>query len=77
MRTLGGILLKICSKTMYPIYIRGSLLRRSLISPMHSSSTTPLIALPSFHVLNCKQYYRLLEFLNDTLVYMEPEVLNI
>ena len=44
---------------------------------MHSPSTTPLIALPSFHVLNFKQYYRLLEFLDDTLVYMQPEVLNI
>ena len=44
---------------------------------MHVPSTTPLIALPCFHLLNAKDYYRLFEFLTDTLAHMQPEVLNI
>ena len=39
-----------------------------VISSMHSLSTTPLITLPRFP---------LLEFLNDTSVHMQVEVLNI
>ena len=55
MQTLRGILIKTCSKTMQRIYTRGSLQGRSLINSMHAPSTTPLIALPCFHLLNCKR----------------------
>ena len=44
---------------------------------MHVPSTTPLIARPYFHLLIAKDYYRLFEFLTDTLAHMQPEVLNI
>ena len=54
MHTLRGILIKTCSTTMQRIYTRGSLQRRSLINSMHAPSTTPLIALHCFHLLNCK-----------------------
>ena len=54
MQTLRGILVKACSKTMQRIYTRGSLQGYSIISWMHAPSTTPLIALPCFHLLNCK-----------------------
>ena len=50
---------------------------RSHIKSMHAPSTTPLIALPCFHVRNCKDYYRLFEFLDDTLLHMQPEVLTL
>ena len=49
---------------------------RSLISSMHSLSTTPLIALPRFNLLNCKRIIQV-EFLNDTLTHIQLEVLNI
>ena len=55
MQTLRGILIKTCSKTMQRIYTRGSLQGRSLINSVHAPSTTPLIALPCFHLLNCKR----------------------
>ena len=55
MQTLRGILIKTCSKTMQRIYTRVSLQGRSLINSMHAPSTTPLIALPCFHLLNCKR----------------------
>ena len=55
MQTLRGILIKTCSKTMQRIYTRGSLQGCSLINSMHAPSTTPLIALPCFHLLNCKR----------------------
>ena len=48
----------------------------SLISAMHSLSTTSLITLPRFPLLNCKRILQV-EFLNDTLVHMQLEVLNI
>ena len=54
MQTLRGILIKTCSKTMQRIYTRVSLQGRSLINSMHAPSTTPIIALPCFHLLNCK-----------------------
>ena len=76
METLRGILIKTCSEPMQRIYIIGSLLGRSLINSMHSLSTTPLIVLPCFSYLTAKEYYRLFEFLNDTLVHMQSEVLN-
>ena len=57
-------------------FTRGSLLGRSLISSMHSHSTTPLITLPRFPLLNCKRIVQV-EFLNDTLVHIQLEVLNI
>ena len=43
---------------------------------MHSLSTTPLITLPPFPLLNCKKILQV-EFLNDTLVHIQLEVLNI
>ena len=55
MQTLRGILIKTCSKTMLGIYTRESVPRRSLINSMYAPSTTPLIALPCFHLLNCKR----------------------
>ena len=55
---------------------RGSLLELSLINSMYSLSTTPLITLPHFSLLNCKWTLQV-EFLNNTLVYMELEVLKI
>ena len=48
----------------------------SLISAMHSLSTTSLITLPRFPLLNCKRILQL-EFLNDTFIHMQLEVLNI
>ena len=55
MQTLRGILIKTCSKTMLQIYTRGSLQGRSLINSMHAPCTTPLIAQPCFHLVNCKR----------------------
>ena len=55
MQTLRGILIKTCSKTMQRIYTRVALQGPSLINSMHAPSTTPLIALPCFHLLNCKR----------------------
>ena len=49
---------------------------RSLINSMHSLSTTPLIMLPRFPLLNCNRILQV-EFLNDTLAHMQLEVLNI
>ena len=77
MQTLRAILIKTCSKTMQRIYTRGSLQGRSLINSMHAPSATPLIALPCFHLLNCKKLLKLFEFLNDTLLHMQPEVLTL
>ena len=54
MQTFKSILIKTCSKAMKRIYTRGSLWSRSLINSMHAPSTTSLIALPCFHLLNCK-----------------------
>ena len=42
---------------------------------MHSLSTTPLITLPRFPLLNCKRILQV-EF-NDTLVHIQLETLNI
>ena len=70
---LKGILIKTCSEPMQRIYIRGSLLGRSLINSMHSLSTILLTALPCFPLL----YYRLFEFLYDTLAHIQPDFLNI
>ena len=55
MQTLRDILIKTCSKTMQRIYTRGSLQGRSLINSMHAPCTTPQIAQPCFHLLNCKR----------------------
>ena len=55
MKTVIGFLIKTCSKTIQWIYTRGSLQGRSLINAMHAPSTTPLIALPCFHLLNCQR----------------------
>ena len=57
-------------------FTRGSLMGRSLINSMHSLSTTPLIMLPRFPLLNCNRILQV-EFLNDTLAHMQLEVLNI
>ena len=43
---------------------------------MYFLSTTQLIMLPRFLLLNCKRRLRV-QFLNDTLVHTELEVLNI
>ena len=45
----------ICSKTMQQIYTRRNLQGRSLRKSIHASSTTPLIALPCFQLLNFKR----------------------
>ena len=76
METLKRTLIKMCSKPMQQINTQGSLLGRSLISSMHSPSTTPLITLPHFPSLTGKRILQV-EFLNDTLVHMQLEVLNI
>ena len=57
-------------------FTRGFLLGRSLISSMHSLPTISLTTLPHFPLLNCKRILQV-EFLNDTLVHMQLEVLNI
>ena len=62
---------------MQPIYTRGSLQARSLMNLRHVPSTTPLIALPCFHLLNSKYYYRLFEFLNDALLHMQTDALTL
>ena len=54
MQTFRGILIKTCSKTMQRIYLRGLLQGHFLINSMHAPSITSLIALPCFHLLNCK-----------------------
>ena len=41
------------------------------------SLTTPLIALPCFHLLDCKRLLQVFKFLNDTLLHMQPEVLTL
>ena len=71
METLKHILIKTCSKPMHQIYMLG----HSLISSMHSLSTKPLI-MPRFPLLDCKIILQV-EFLSDTLVHMQLEVLNI
>ena len=55
MQTLKGILIKTCSKTMQRIYTKGSLQGLFFVNSMHVPSTTPLIALTCFHLLNCKR----------------------
>ena len=55
MQILRGILIKTFSETMQRTYTRGFLQGRSLISSLHGTSTTPLIALPCFHLLNCQR----------------------
>ena len=75
METLRGILIKTFSEPMQRIYTRGSLLERSLINLIHCLFTTPLIVLPCFPLLKCKIILQV-EFLNDSLVHMQPEVLN-
>ena len=75
METLKRIVIKMCSKPMQRIYTMvpaGAF----VISSMHSLSTTPLITLPRFPLLNCKRILQV-EFLDDTLVHMQLEVLNI
>ena len=69
------LIIKTCSKPMQRNYT-GSLLGRSLINSMHSLSTTPLITLPRFLLLNCKRILQV-EFLNDILVHTQLELLNI
>ena len=54
MQILRAMLIKTCSKTMQRIYTEESLQWRSLINSMHARSTSPLTALPYFHLLNCK-----------------------
>ena len=46
------------------------------VSSMYSLSTTPLITLPYFPLLNRKLTLQV-EFLNDTLVHMQLELLKI
>ena len=74
METLSRILIKTCSEPMQQIYNRVPA-GRSLITSMHSLSTTPLITLSRFPLLNCKRILQV-EFLNYTLVHMQLEVLN-
>ena len=75
METLRRILIKMCSEPMQRVYTRLPT-GRSLINSVHSLSTTPLITLTRFFLLNCKRILQV-EFLNYTLVHMELEVLNI
>ena len=55
MQIFRSILIKTFSGTMQRTYTRGFLQGRSLISSLHGTSTTPLIALPCFHLLNCQR----------------------
>ena len=59
---------------MQRIYKRGSLQGRSLINSMHAPSTTSLIALPCFHLLNCK---RLLQVWIDQLYFVTYAARNV
>ena len=75
METLKRVLIKTCSKLMQQIYTRvpaGAFPHSS----MHSLPITPLTTLPRFPLLNCKRILQV-EFLNDTLVHIQLEVLNI
>ena len=58
MQTLRGILIKTCSKTMQRIYTREYLQGCFLINSMQAPSTTPLTALPCFHL---RKFKRLLQ----------------
>ena len=77
METIRGILMKLYSESMQGIYTAESLLGRSLINSKYSLSTTLLLRCLVFPHLTAKEYYRLCEFLNDTLIHMQAEVLNI
>ena len=66
---------KTSSKPMQQIYMR-VLAGRSLINSMHSLSTTPLITLPHFLLLNCKRILQV-ELFNNALIQMQLEVLII
>ena len=61
---------------MQRINTRGSLLGRSLINSIQARSTTPLIVLLFYTNSTVKDYYRFLDFLNYTLVHMQPDVLK-
>ena len=63
-------------KNVFLEFTRGFLMGRPLISSMHSLSTTPLITLPRFPLLSSNRILQV-EFLNNTLVHMQLEVLNI
>ena len=67
--------MKLYSESMQRIYTTESLLGRSLINSKYSLSTT--LRCLVFPHLTAKEYYRLFEFLNDTLIHMQAEVLNI
>ena len=55
MQTLKDSMQTLCRDSMQQIYTKGFLLDCSLINSMHAPSTTPLIALPCFHLINWKR----------------------
>ena len=69
--------MEITSKTMKRIYTRGSLQGRSLINSMHALSTTLLIALPCFHLLNCKRSLQVVWILQWCFVTYATRTINI
>ena len=70
--------MKTFSEPMQRIYTRVYLLGCFHINSLHSLFFTSLIELRWFFLSNSnKKYYRLFEFLSDTLVKIQPEVLNI
>ena len=69
MQTLKGILVETSSKPIQLIYTRGFMLIQLFINSKHSFSTTTLIALPCFSLLNCKITLQF-QFLNDILRYI-------
>ena len=55
MQAPRGILIKTWSKAMQRIYTKVSLQGRLLVNSMHAPSTTTLVMLPCFHLLDCKR----------------------
>ena len=69
MQTLEGIHIETSTKPMQRIYTKGFMLTQLLINSKHSFSTTTLIALPCFSLLNYKITLEF-QFLNDILRYI-------
>ena len=77
MQTVRSTGIKTCSEPIYSTYIGVSLLGRSVINSLPAPSSTTLISLACFSLFNSKKHYSLFEFLNDTLVHIQPHILNI
>ena len=77
MQALRGILVKNCPKTMLRIYKRRSLQGNYLINSMHAPFTTQLIALPCFHLLNCKRLLQVVSIPRQYFVTYATKSINI